>query len=78
MTKIAFVFLALASGACTRFQCVQRPATHRTAARMIRLVRAEAVVMILILGLSGLLANTPPPMAEAVSIHRLNHPSCAA
>jgi putative copper export protein len=66
MTKIALVFLALALGACTRFQCVQRPATSRTAALMVRLVRAEAVVMILILSLSGVLANTPPAMTEIV------------
>ena len=64
MTKIALVSLALALGACTRFQCVQRPATSRTTALMVRLVRAEAVVMILILSLSGVLANTPPAMAE--------------
>ena len=64
MTKIALVSLALALGACTRFQCVQRPATSRTTALMVRLVRAEAIVMILILSLSGVLANTPPAMTE--------------
>ena len=66
MTKIAFVLLALALGACTRFRCVQRPATSRTIALMVRLMRAEAVVMILILSLSGVLANTPPAMTEAL------------
>ncbi len=65
MTKIAFVLLALALGACTRFRCVQGPATSRTTALMVRLMRAEAVVMILILTLSGVLANTPPAMTEA-------------
>jgi copper resistance protein D len=70
MTKIAFVFLALALGACTRFRCVQRPATSRTTTLMVRLVRAEAVVMILILSLSGVLANTPPAMTETVRYRR--------
>ncbi len=65
MTKVAFVFLALALGACTRFRCVQRPATSRTTALMVRLMRAEAALMILILSLSGVLANTPPAMTEA-------------
>lgn len=57
LTKVAFVSLALALGAFARFTCVRRSAR---AALMIRLVRAEAVVMILILAISGTLANTPP------------------
>ena len=62
MTKIAFVSLALALGAIARFKCVQRPATSERAELMVRLLRAEAIVMIVILCLSGLLANTPPAM----------------
>lgn len=65
MTKIAFVFVALFLGACTRFQCVQRSASQRTATLMVRLLRAEAAFMLVILGLSGTLANTPPAMTEA-------------
>ncbi len=64
MTKIAFVSLALVLGACTRFQCVQRSATSQRAALMVRLMRVEALVMIVVLALSGALANTPPAMTE--------------
>jgi putative copper resistance protein D len=67
MTKIAFVSLALVLGACTRFQCVQRSATSRRAALMVRLMRVEALVMIVVLALSGTLANTPPAMTEAAN-----------
>jgi copper resistance protein D len=65
LTKLAFVSLALALGAATRFKCVRRPATGERAALMARLMRAEASVMIVILCLSGLLANTAPAMTEA-------------
>jgi len=64
LTKIAFVSLALALGAITRFKCVQRPATSESAERMVRLLRAEALIMIVILCLSGLLANTAPAMMD--------------
>ncbi|HWE50805.1 MAG TPA: CopD family protein [Bryobacteraceae bacterium] len=62
IAKLILVGLALALGALTRFRCVQRPATGERAKLMVQLVRAEAVVMILILCISGLLANTAPPM----------------
>jgi putative copper resistance protein D len=65
MTKIAFVSLALILGACTRFQCVKRSATSQRAALMVRLMRIEALVMMVVLALSGILANTPPAMTEA-------------
>jgi len=65
LTKIAFVCLALGLGSATRFRCVQRPPTDATAALMMRLVRAEAAVMIVILCLSGLLANTAPAMGQS-------------
>jgi len=64
LIKIAFVSLALALGAITRFKCVQCPATGERAKLMVRLLWAEALVMIVILCLSGLLANTMPAMAE--------------
>jgi putative copper resistance protein D len=64
LTKVAFVALALALGAFTRFKCVQRPAAGERAELMVRLVRAEAFVMMAILCLSGLLANTAPAMSE--------------
>jgi copper resistance protein D len=64
LTKIAFVSLALALGAITRFKCVQCHATSERAALMARLLWAEALTMIVILCLSGLLANTAPAMAE--------------
>jgi len=65
MTKITLVFLALALGAVTRFKCLKRPGTDRSTALLVSLVRIEAVVMILILSLSGTLANTPAAMTEA-------------
>lgn len=65
MTKVAFVLLAVVLGASSRFKCLQYPATRQRASLMVRLVRTEAVVMILVLCLSGLLANTPPAMTEA-------------
>lgn len=62
MTKGALVAVAMAMGAASRFRCVQRPATGERAALLARLVRTEAFVMILILCVSGILANTPPAM----------------
>lgn len=64
LTKIAFVSIALALGAITRFKCVQCAATGERAKLMARLLWAEALVMIVILCLSGLLANTAPAMAD--------------
>lgn len=60
IAKLILVALALTLGALTRFRCVQCPPTNRRAALMVRLVRAEAAVMIVILCVSGLLANTAP------------------
>jgi copper resistance protein D len=62
IAKLILVAVALTLGALTRFRCVQCPPTSRRAALMVRLVRAEATVMILILCISGLLANTAPAM----------------
>lgn len=68
MAKIAFVTLALVLGAITRFKCVRRPATSGRAELMVRLLRAEALVMIVILCFSGLLANTAPAMTEGANM----------
>ena len=76
MTKIAFVSLALVLGACTRFQCVRRSATSQRAALMVRLIRVEALVMIVVLALSGTLANTPPAMTEAAKAANNPRQSC--
>ncbi len=67
LVKITLVSIALAMGAVTRFKCVQCPATSERAALMVRLLRAEALSMIVILCLSALLANTAPAMADVVS-----------
>jgi putative copper resistance protein D len=75
MTKVALVLLALVLGAFARFRCVQCPATKQRAALMVRLVRAEAVVMLLILSLSGTLANTAPAMQTAKSRNQQISPS---
>jgi putative copper resistance protein D len=64
LTKIAFVSVALTLGAITRLKCVQRPATSERADLMARLLWAEALLMIVILCLSGLLANTAPAVME--------------
>jgi putative copper resistance protein D len=64
LTKIAFVSVALALGAISRFKCVQCPASSERAKLMVRLLWAEALIMVVILCLSGLLANTAPAMAE--------------
>lgn len=65
IAKLILVALAIALGALTRFTCVQCPPTSRRAALMVRLVRVEATIMILILCVSGLLANTAPAMDSA-------------
>jgi putative copper resistance protein D len=64
LTKIAFVLIALVLGAVSRFLCLQRAATGKRAALLVRLLFTEAVVMLLVLCLSGLLANTAPAMAN--------------
>ena len=61
IAKLILVALALTLGALTRFRCVKCSPTSRRAALMVRLVRAEGTVMVLILCISGLLANTAPP-----------------
>lgn len=58
--KTSFVALALLLGAATRFRCLGRPAETLSAALMTKLMRSEAAVMIAILCISGLLANSSP------------------
>ncbi len=60
IAKLTLVALALTLGALARFRCVQCPPAGDRAALMVRLVRTEAVVMVLILCISGVLANTAP------------------
>nr|WP_255550760.1 CopD family protein [Granulicella sp. dw_53] len=64
LIKVAFVLAALSLGATSRLFCLQRPATGRRTTLLLRLILAEAIVMVFILCLSGLLANTAPPMAN--------------
>jgi putative copper resistance protein D len=74
MGKGGFVLFALILGAATRFQCLRRPASPPRTALMVRLVRIEALSMLVILGLSAILAGTPPPSSESSgdgqSVHR--------
>lgn len=67
IAKLFLVAIALTLGALTRFRCVHCPPTSRRAALMVRLVRVEAAVMILILCISGLLASTAPPVDLAAT-----------
>jgi copper resistance protein D len=60
LAKGAFVGIALLLGSLTRFRCLARPPVGGRAILMTRLVRSEALVMLVILSFSGLLANTSP------------------
>lgn len=60
LMKGVFVGVAALLGSLTRLRCLARPATGETAATMTRLLRSEAIVMMAILCLSGLLGNTNP------------------
>src|SRR5207247_3833820 len=64
LIKVAFVLVALFLGSASRFLCLQRSATGKRAALLVRLLFVEAVVMLFVLCLSGLLANTAPAMAN--------------
>lgn len=64
LLKVSLVGLALLLGATSRFRCLNREATSERSALLAMLMRTEAVVMILILSFSGLLANTMPPMSN--------------
>lgn len=58
--KVVFVLTALTLGAVNRYKGLKNPATDQSAALLMRVLRAEAVLMAVILGLSALLANTAP------------------
>ena len=60
LAKVTFVLLALSLGSLSRFRCLAMPPTNQRANLMVRLLRAEAIVMLAILGLSSVLANTSP------------------
>ena len=60
LAKVAFVAVAALLGSLTRFRCLGRPATSRRAITMTQLLRSEAAVMLAILCISGLLANSSP------------------
>ncbi|HTS78161.1 MAG TPA: CopD family protein [Bryobacteraceae bacterium] len=60
LIKVAFVGVAVLLGGSVRFRCLRRPATGDRAIAMSKLLRSEAAVMVAILCISGLLANTSP------------------
>ena len=60
VTKVAFVAAAALLGSLTRFRCLGHPPTSGRAVTMTKLLRFEAAVMVAILCISGLLANTNP------------------
>jgi putative copper resistance protein D len=64
LIKLAFVVAAIALGAMNRLLCLKRPATAERSLLLRRLLMTEALLMVCILCLSGLLGSTAPPMAE--------------
>ena len=64
LAKVAFVLIAAGLGAMNRYKGLKHPPTSDSTALLARVLRAEASVMLIVLGLSALLANTPPAMAE--------------
>ena len=62
--KVFLVLIAVGFGATNRYKCVRKPPTAESTALLSHLLRAEAVVMLVILYLSALLANTSPAMPE--------------
>jgi len=67
VAKVTLALLALVLGALNRFT-LKRPPTAGRPALLATCLRMEATVMVLILCLSDLLANTAPPMAKDSSI----------
>ena len=64
LAKLIVVAAAILLGAANRFLCLRRtPSPHR-AQLVKRLLFTEALLMVCILGLSGLLGNTAPPMSD--------------
>jgi copper resistance protein D len=67
ITKVSFVLIAIALGAASRFLCLGRRPESERASLMTRLMTIEAVVMVCILCLSGLLGGTAPAMSMTMS-----------
>jgi putative copper resistance protein D len=63
LAKLTFILIALALGAMNRYKGLSNPPTIQSTTLLGRLLRTEASVMLIVLGLSALLANTPPAMA---------------
>ncbi len=60
--KVVLVLMALTLGAVNRYKGLKGPPTAQSAALLARVLRVEAAMMAVILGLSALLANTAPSM----------------
>ena len=60
LIKVTLAGLTAVLGSLVRFRCVKRPATAERSVMMMKLMRAEAVAMVVILCVSGLLANSNP------------------
>ena len=63
ITKIAFVLVALSLGAITRFRYLRAQPSATGTAHVLRLLSLEAMAMVVILCLSGVLGNNAPPTA---------------
>lgn len=63
ITKIVFVLVALTLGAITRFRYLRAQPSPIGTTHVLRLLSLEAMAMVVILCLSGVLGNNAPPMA---------------
>ena len=64
IVKIAFVLVAVSLGATCRLLHRRADSTQQRSTQIVRLVTSEAVVMIAVICLSGLLGNNAPPMSN--------------
>jgi putative copper resistance protein D len=64
LAKLTFVAAAILLGAANRFLCLRRTPSLDKSQLVKRLLFMEALLMVCILGLSGLLGNTAPPMSD--------------
>jgi putative copper resistance protein D len=62
IVKVVCVMLALTLGSIVRFRYLRTDATPARSNQLVRLIASEAIVMIVILCLSGVLGNHAPPM----------------
>ena len=60
LVKVALAGLAALLGSVVRFRCLGRAADQERATAMANLLRGEALVMVMVLCLSGVLANANP------------------